>query len=139
MSQWTHVAGVLRLDAMRMIGPLKNEDDVRAMIGKTCQYDSPMEDWTACTVPCGSEGSIQYQVIELNPDNYTASWVVAIWGDLCDYSDVREIASWWKRISTSSDNELDLNLALFVRAGLILIEVEGRDPIFLGEGQGMDP
>lgn len=119
MSEWTHINGIIRFD-----GVVFDENSsellhkLEGILGHTCRYDSPKEDWDACTVPCGSEGSLQYLIHEYATG---LPWcVVAIWGDLRDYSNVQEITDWFNKVCKEW---------VCVRQGIIEIEVEGKESV----------
>lgn len=107
MSQWTHVAGLIRLDSIGAqiikAGVIDKDHYIvmaaREALGHTWKYDAP-SDLHACTVPEGSEGSLQY-VVERNEgeyeDSHALSWgFVAIYGDLRDYDSADPIVEWFK-------------------------------------------
>ena len=95
MSQWTHVSGLIRIDAIPSIdGTTINE--VEKHFGKTCTYDDGSDAWDACTVPCGSEGSLRYKVERTGNSNELAWGTVSIWGDLRDYDNFTAIYEWIK-------------------------------------------
>jgi len=110
MSQWTHVCGCIRVDALRFLG-IDEKENIERVLGHIVNYgDSSYE----TTIPCGSEGSLNYQIIE-NPDKSSmAAFTVPIWGDLRDYGDVEEIKNWFK---SACDK-------LMIRNAVINIEVE---------------
>ena len=117
MSIWTHVNGQIRIDDMRF-GTDSNLSIIKNIIGNTCDYHSTDEEWEKCSVPTGSEGSLQYSIIE-NPDKSSlAAYTVAIWGDLRDFSDkdVDKIRVWFDKILNSS--------GLWIRQAVLQIEVE---------------
>lgn len=94
MSQWTHVAGVIRFDDIRL-GTTKFIPE----LGKTVRYNDPPDKWNECNVPCGSEGSLEYY-IKTNPDEHCiAAYVASIWGDLRDYENLQEIVDYFDRIT----------------------------------------
>jgi len=111
MSQWTHVAGIIRLDNLgagiiRLSTVRKNEIIKQAVVkalGNMCNYDSGAEAREHCTVPCGSEGSLQYKVFpysDSDEDTHALSWGYAvIWADLRDFGseDVPEIENWFQK------------------------------------------
>ena len=102
MSYWTHVNGVIRVDS----APLKNKE-IKALF-KTCKYDSPVEDWKACNVPRGSEGSLQV-LLHFNHDRYEACKItMTIYGDLRGFEESQhhEIIEWINAIIT--DNEMSV-------------------------------
>ena len=109
MSQWTHVAGLIRVDSMgaaivRTI-PGDKQEKIRAAIkkamGNTCDYETSITGWDQCNVPRGSEGSLQYTVSRnSDEDDHGLSWgYISIWGDLRDYGteDVEEIVKWLQK------------------------------------------
>ena len=100
MSTWTHVAGVIRADALRF------EDDPKAdwnklighpylwgSMGKDGLYLMPHpEQW----MPSGSEGSLHYTVWENLDLPYCVAYVISIFGDLQDYDDTDTVIEWFK-------------------------------------------
>ena len=122
MSNWTHVAGVIRIDDLRFdnITP-----DFEKLIGKECLFNSPHELWEDADkhpqnfLPMGSEGTLQKSVW-INPDrSCMASYVVTIFGDLRDYDSPDAIISWFK----------DCCKNVWVRQAIITVETEGREPM----------
>ncbi len=109
MSQWTHLAGIIRLDSMgnamvRWPAEEKRQkivDAVERALGYTCNFESSIEDSQRCTVPTGSEGSLQYRVSRnSDEDEHALSWgYIAIWGDLRDFGteDVQGIVDWFQK------------------------------------------
>lgn len=93
MSVWTHVAGVIRVDCFRWIGeqPEFNKIFVRELWNENTHG--------ACNMPMGSEGSLDFRVIE-NPNKDTiAAYTVVIFGDLRDFGaeDIHIIEKWWNK------------------------------------------
>lgn len=113
MSQWTHVCGCIRVDAIRgIIGDAP--ETLRIKLGKIVRYED--EDYET-TLPCGSEGSIQYDII-VNPDKQDlAAYVVPIWGDLRGYSNVEEIKNWFNGVCDSIGMIRDAVLSIDVEYG----------------------
>ena len=110
MSQWTHVCGCIRVDALRFCG---NDDksNIEKALGHIVKFG---DDSYETTMPCGSEGSIEYEIYE-NPDKSAmAAFTVAVWGDLRDYDDVSEIEKWFN----------DACSKLWIRNAVLHIEVE---------------
>ena len=127
MSQWTHVCGCIRYDALRMcILPGQSINDLKALLGNTVSFEDSEDKWEACNVPRGSEGSIQFSFWE-NPHRPSlAAYTVAIFGDLRDFGNdnVQQIKDWFERVT---HNDL-----LIVRNAILEIEVEYCDePIIL--------
>jgi len=127
MSQWTHVCGCIRYDALRIHKnmPFSTIEEIKALIGNPVSFDDPLEKWNACKVPCGSEGSIQFLFWENPILNYVAAFTVAVFGDLRDFGpeDIPKIEQWFNRVTNQPN--------LMVRSAILLIEAEGFDPIVL--------
>lgn len=99
MSNWTHVAAVVRIDGIELLG---NRPDPYKIFGKECLWDDICEVWEDADnypedyLPMGSEGSLQMSIWE-NPDKESlASTTVTIFGDLRDHDDPQEIVDWFK-------------------------------------------
>lgn len=116
MSQWTHVCAIIRFDAIPILGcgVMQLSD-----LGKTASWDEGNFD--SCTVPCGSEGSLQTSLWENPNRNHMMAYTASIWGDLRDYDDVQEIKEYFERICKDR----------VVRSGVVGINVEGRPDIIL--------
>ena len=99
MSNWTHTAGVIRIDDLRFDN---TTPDFEKLIGKECLFDSPHELWVDADkhphnfLPMGSEGTLR-KTVWINPDkSYSAAYVVTIFGDLRDHDDPNAIVRWFK-------------------------------------------
>ena len=123
MSQWTHVNGCIRIDGIPNIEDNVDIKSIREILGITCRYNSPDKRWKECNVPCGSEGSIQYQIIPAGDG--LVLWTVAIWGDLRDFGskDVKKIRKWFKKITEES--------GLSIRSAILEIRIEYGKTIVL--------
>ena len=100
MSNWTHVAGIIRVDDFRFGNDITKDFD--KIIGKECLWGSPTEVWDDAEnnpdkyLPMGSEGSLQ-KSIWINPDkDCMDSYTISIFGDLRDHDNVKEIIDWFK-------------------------------------------
>jgi len=129
MSQWTHVNGAIRYDALRIPGldtPFYSQAEVKEFLGNTASYDDPIEAWDNCNVPCGSEGSIEFVVHENPSETSLAAFGVHVFGDLRDFGsdeDVEKIREWFKRVTTTA--------GVMVRSAILEINVEYGDAIIL--------
>jgi hypothetical protein len=118
MSQWTHVCGAIRIDGLEFLG--KNiAVELSNNFGNTVSFDDPEEDWDFCNVPCGSEGSIQYDIQHTGDDNSISWGVVYIWGDLRDYCNNEAIYQWIRKACESK--------SYFIRSCCVKIDIEGND------------
>ena len=116
MSQWTHVAGLVRLDGIGVMKGWTPEDEKREL----------EKVLTASSLPFGSEGPLQYQVQIIFPQNQLCRGHIVLWGDLRDYDDVKEIRKWFEGLLSnfSFDYYLPNQLPFFVRAAVMSIDVE---------------
>ncbi len=99
MSIWTQVCGCIRIDGIPSIDPMIAERVIDAL-GHTCSFDDGEAVWEACTVPCGSEGSLQYRIIPAGEG--LVLYTVAVWGDLRDYDNELEIIDWFNDVTRDS-------------------------------------
>lgn len=117
MSNWTHVAGVIRVDNLRIH---KNEPDWDGIFGKELLFESSERRWNDAEkhpekyLPFGSEGSLQ-KVVWINPDTSSmAAYTITIFGDLRDHDSAKEIIEWFKNKCKN----------LYVRQATITVENE---------------
>lgn len=90
MSIWTHVAGCVRVDGISFIDPSPLE--LLDRLGVIRTYDD--DDCFETKIPCGSEGSLRYD-IWVNPSaSSVAMYTVSIFGDLRDYDDLEGVKDW---------------------------------------------
>ena len=110
MSIWTHVAGIIRVDDIRFENPMP---DFEHILGKQISYEELDRDENT-SLPCGSEGTLQYD-IATNPDiSSLDSYTISIHGDLRDYDDIDEIVKWFKDVISN----------VYARQAIIKIECE---------------
>lgn len=101
MSNWTHVAGIIRIDAFRFEDKIPDFDE---LIGRELHFMDTIAKWDDAHkhpekyLPLGSEGSLMKSVW-INPDRGDiAAYTVSIFGDLRDHHDAQEIIDWFKKI-----------------------------------------
>ena len=123
MSNWTHVAAIVRLNYITFDDSY--ELDFEEIFGKECLFDSSWETWEDAEkhrdkyLPMGSEGSLQMSVW-VNPNkSHAARYTVSIFGDLRDHESAEEIAEWFKQKCEDS--------SLSVREACIIAENERAD------------
>ena len=100
MSVWTHVAGTIRVDCLR--GLEKKPKFKKIFVKDT--YNG--KDKGKCNMPSGSEGSLDYYIIE-NPDECSiAAYTVVIHGDLRDFGKNKEeeLIEWWNKVLKKCKN-----------------------------------
>jgi hypothetical protein len=111
MSLWTHATGVIRVDGLpfspfeqytveklaEFIGesfPFKKIHKIATDAYNNDEpYINPLDN---CTLPYGSEGSVDYVIHEYNTGMPWA--VVTFWGDLRDYDSPEEVIDWAKNL-----------------------------------------
>lgn len=110
MSQWTHVNASIRFDGiMRMGLPTEQE------LGRMCRWeDEDTSHWDDSILPCGSEGSIQYQIVRNPNESSVAAMVVVFYGDLRDYNSEEEILKYFNTITKGK----------MIRSGMLEIDIE---------------
>ena len=108
MSQWTHVCGCIRIDALRGMG-LSNSTRHEIQI----QADEGL--------PSGSEGPLEIFIHENGNIHAVAAFAVMVIGDLRDFGadDVPRIHEWFENFTS--------NFGLMIRQAIIEVEVEGGE------------
>ena len=111
MSNWTHAAGIIRIDAIRLEEETVEEATrmFENYFGKELRYHSEDELWYEADehpekfLPFGSEGSLTMSVW-VNPDlDRITSYTVSIFGDLRDCDDPEVIIDWFKKKCKSDE------------------------------------
>lgn len=123
MSTWTHVVGCIRLDGLPRLLPEFTVGQIEDAIGPECRFDK----WNdASTLPRGSEGSLQYRVIEY--DTGALCVAVPFWGDLRDYGDLRELEIWFRTTLKKFKLVRDAVMTAYVEGGKsIILTDKGAD------------
>lgn len=110
MSQWTHVNASIRFDSVFNLG-LPTEDE----LGRICDfYDEDTSHWDNSILPCGSEGSIRYEIIRNEKDSDLAAMVIVFYGDLRDYDNKDYILEYFNRLTKGR----------MIRSGVLEIDIE---------------
>lgn len=114
MSVWTHVAGVIRVDCIR--GMTKKPDFNKVFVRELWNENTS----GACNMPMGSEGSLDFRVIENPNKDAIAAYTVVIFGDLRDFgvADIPEIEDWWNKV---------LDQCGWIRQAILQIQPEDGD------------
>lgn len=143
MSQWTHVAGVIRIDALRD-GDERDIQQEEALKGlfRTWSYGDRNSKRSKCNVPSGSEGSLHVKIVP-GEEHSLAAYAVLLWGDLRDFGDAEDIKNlkkWWKNLIDKFERpdlappEIKNCYLMGIRQACLKVEVEGTDkPIILGK------
>ena len=105
MSNWTHVAGIIRVDHLKIPG-VTRDIDFEKEIGRQLTFNDIWDGTPAYEefklnpqsfLPLGSEGSLNMSVWA-NPDtSCLAAYTVSIFGDLRDHNDPDAIIEWFKK------------------------------------------
>lgn len=106
MSNWTHVAGIIRVDAL----PIE-ELDFDKLIGEEWHYGDTFYVTSNDFLPDGSEGSLYKSVWEDTDSSNIARYTVSIFGDLREHDDPQAIIDWFKKRCD----------ALYVRQAIITV------------------
>lgn len=116
MSVWTHVTGVIRVDSIRGLMPAPKFDKIFV---KRLWGDNNISN-----MPTGSEGSLDYRVIENPDESAMAAYTVVIFGDLRDYGAdrIQDIKDWWERVLSEFE---------MVRQAVLQICPEDGEPVIL--------
>ena len=115
MSNWTHVAGIIRADGFRFVGSDPNFDEI---VGISRRYgDNKIIG--AKYMPAGSEGTLE-KMVWVNPDKSSlAAYTISIFGDLRDHHSPQAIIDWFK----------DLCKQFMIRNACITVENEWNGTI----------
>ena len=136
MSLWTHITGTVRVDSF--LEYAKTKKQIEDILGKPAYFESP-EDWDSCKLPLGSEGSVEYKIIQSGEEKTQtnkngkvsvsstnlAAFVVCFWGDLRDYElddKIDEVEKWFK--------EFVLSEGLLIRSAVLEVECFDEKVIF---------
>lgn len=120
MSQWTHVAGIIRLDGGGPVTGMSKQDEER--IVNEVLSSSPL--------PHGSEGPVQYSFHHHGRDGENSAsayrGAILIWGDLRDYGankeEIDEIVDWFVWLKNKFNGTR--KMPFWFREGVLSIDVE---------------
>ena len=136
MSNWTHVAGVIRVDSLRQLNEdvdfdkligkefmpyrdILNNDSIDDITAKLNEAYADLEADPSAYLPMGSEGSL-HKSVWTNPEKSAcAAYVVTIWGDLRDHYNANEIVKWFKGICNK----------FWIRQACITVENEWNETV----------
>ena len=123
MSVWTHVAGVIRVDDIRLDDSLPNFDKI---VGKECLFESSENTWRDMEnnpndyMPYGSEGTLQKSVW-IDPDKSSmAAYTISVFGDLRDYEEPQPIIDWFIKVCDRFE---------WIRQAVITVDTEGQETL----------
>lgn len=116
MSVWTHVNGSIRVDSIRMLG----KPDFSKIFIKSLWENTN----TNCNMPEGSEGSLDFRIIENPNKDSLAAYTVSIFGDIRDYSKERlqDIKDWFERVIKECG---------MIRQAILQIDFEDCDKVYI--------
>jgi hypothetical protein len=117
MSQWTHVAGVIRFDDMRRA---LVRDEYRHLAAQQFPLGLPTP------YPSGSEGPLRVRLEDAGPDAPYSYFVTAtVFGDLRDFGseDLPQLEKWWR----TATREIPPGVA--IRQAVLHVAVEGEKPV----------
>ena len=115
MSIWTHVNGSIRIDSFR--SNKSNEiERLKEILGHINYYYGEWDDYTK--LPCGSEGSLEYEIIENKDSSCLDSYTIVITGNLRCYERFDEIEKWFRNVFEEIENS-------FCGIRMCILEVTG--------------
>ena len=126
MSIWTHIAGCIRVDDMKMIFQPNNKTDFSKIFVRNTWYHSNDNG----NLPTGSEGSIDVEFIDRADDEATDYIrAIALFGDLRDFDeeDCQSVIDWWYSIPQSLGNDC------IIRQAVLQVSPENGKMIVLTE------
>lgn len=105
MSNWTHVAGIIRVDCFgdNLV------DKINDIIGKEIHFNSSRDEWKDFDknpdnyLPCGSEGSLHMELWKNPNKSAVAAYTVSIFGDLRDHDSAIDIIKWFRNKTLTLD------------------------------------
>lgn len=103
MSNWTHVAAIVRVDNFRFDDSFNANDYFEEVFGKELRWEANSKLWDEADehperfLPLGSEGSLTMNVWENPNKSCMAAYVVTIFGDLRDHDDPNAIVEWFQK------------------------------------------
>ena len=120
MSIWTHINGNIRVNGL---DGLTKDVNIKEILGEIVNYESNKVE---TTLPCGSEGSLEY-LIWNNPDKGSIIRNnISIFGDLRDYDNSDEIEKWFKEVCSK----------LWIRNAVLEVEIESAHHFILIHKEG---
>lgn len=102
MSNWTHVAGIIRIDDLRL-DEEKSKKDFIKIFGNELHFNSSSKEWHRAKehpeeyLPLGSEGSLEMSVWVNEDNSCMAAYTVSVFGDLRDHDNPQSIVDWFKK------------------------------------------
>lgn len=119
MSRWTHISGVIRFDNYSSLMDFESEEKIdevkilKEVLGPISTFANPGE---TCTLPLGSEGSLEYKIDKIPDDSLIPNLNVLFYGDLRDYGgkkDIKIFQKWLKTLVKELPNYLSVRNAVF--------------------------
>lgn len=129
MSQWTHVAGIIRVDGIDQPknAPLFLGHQTKDWLEREgMSFEESNQHWDDAQnsgIPMGSEGSLKWKWSTEGRESSMYKGNYYIWGDLRDFNDPKIILEWLSK----KVKELD-NIGYFLRQLSVNIWVEGEEP-----------
>lgn len=142
MSTWLHVSGLIRVDGlpaistrgyttehvMKLLGPmflpyfyvLKKDQTITIPLDQA-RFVTEHKYQDECTLPCGSEGSLNYRVITYDTG---LPWIsIPFWGDLRDVQTTQDVVKWFMNCCRVLQQEF-----MFVRDAVMTLKRNDETP-----------
>lgn len=125
MSIWAHANGVIMLDGI-FFEDEDYEKDInilkKKILGEVINYGDIVDADALAYMPCGSEGSLDYNIVECS--GYTN---IVICGNLRDYDELDKLKDWYINIL----NKIEKNTSFYVREHIFQARIEYGEQIII--------
>lgn len=127
MSNWTHVAAIVRVDGIP--GMVNLNKLATSVFGKTCLWEDNPSIWNDQEknpdkyLYMGSEGSLQMSVWKEPNDDFMCLGNISIFGDLRDDDDANAVVDWFQKCLSKLDMDKN-DYPAFIRQATITAENE---------------
>lgn len=127
MSNWTHVAAIVRVDGIP--GRVDLNTLATSVFGKTCLWEDDSSIWDDKEknpdkyLYMGSEGSLQMSVWKEPDDGCMCLGSISIFGDLRDDYDAQAVVDWFQKCLSKLDMDKQ-DYPAFVRQATITADNE---------------
>lgn len=130
MSIWAHANGVIMLDGIFFEdGDYEESIDIlkKKILGEVINYGDIVDADALAYMPCGSEGSLDYNIVECS--GYTN---IVICGNLRDYENLDKLKNWYIDIL----NKIEKDTGFYIREHVFQARVEWGNQVVIYKPHG---